>query len=57
MYLNGYLCFDDTIDWRDLLSGEGAEVVADRQRLRTCESCYVFLSPDASVTDHQLLLY
>jgi len=37
LYRNNYLCFDDTIEWRDILSGEGAEVVTERQRLRTCE--------------------
>lgn len=46
LYRNSYLCFDDTIEWRDILSGEGDEVVAERQRLRTCEStcCIAILS-------------
>ena len=37
LYRNNYLCFDDTIEWKDILSGEGAEVVTERHRLRTCE--------------------
>jgi len=37
LYHNNYLCFDDTIEWRDILSGEGAEVLSERRRLRTCK--------------------
>jgi len=46
LYRNSYLCFDDTIEWRDILSGEGAEVVAERQQSRACEfgCCVAILS-------------
>jgi len=37
LYHNNYLCFADTIEWRDILSGEGAEVVPEGHSLRTCE--------------------
>jgi len=41
LYYNKYLCFDDTVEWRDILSGEGAEVKAVRHRLRTCKFGFV----------------
>jgi len=37
LYYNNYLCYDETIQWRDILSGEGAEVVAERNRSRPCK--------------------
>ena len=38
LYRNNYLCYDETIQWADILSGEGAAVIADRRnRSRTCE--------------------
>jgi len=41
LYRNDYLCFDDTIEWRDILSGEGAEVTARRLQSRACEFGFV----------------
>jgi len=43
LFHNAYLCFDDTVQWRDILSGEGAEVVAERRRLLTCELGFVLI--------------
>ena len=44
LFRNDYLCFDDTIEWKDILSGEGAEIVAESNRSRPCECSCVYFS-------------